>query len=172
MRIVNAMKTTQTATPAPVAQSDAPAVPELSDGEAQVAGVPEDSDLQKMIHSTSAAAQRRAYKKFILEEADRRRSEMVDLLFVHVRRKLADRANFGGVTVAFKLPNLLSQKMVFSVEIATCICPANVQLDKKFGANFAALNFLNRRTINVPIRRIHGESDKDAAVRVLLEMFI
>ena len=66
----------------------------------------------------------------------------------------------------------MSQKTVFSVEIATCICPTNVQLDKKFGANFAALNFLNRRTINVPIRRIHGESDKDAAVRVLLEMFI
>ena len=171
MRVVNAMKAAPQVE-SPVAQpAVTTAMPDLSADEARIASVPEDSNFQKVIHSTSAASQRRAYRKFILEEANRRRSEMVDLLFVHVRRKLADRANFGGVTIAFKLPNLLSQKMVFSVEIATCICPAHVQLDKKFGANFAALNFLNRRTINVPIRRIHGESDKDATVRVLLEMF-
>ena len=167
MRIVNALKANNEEIPT---SQPAPVVPELSDGEFQVARVPEDSDLQKMIRSTSAAAKRRAYKRFILEEASRRRTEMSDLLFVHVRRALLDRASFGGVTVAFKLPQR-QNRAVFPLEIATCVCPARVQLDKKFGANFAALNFLNCRTINIPVRRIDGESDKDAAVRVLTEMF-
>lgn len=168
MRIVNALRPKSPVEPEVTPVVVAP----KSDVDDLQKVVPDDSNLQKMIHNTSEASQRRVYKKFILDEANKRRAEMSGLMFVHVRqRKLPDRANFGGVTVAFKLP-VRSNKTVFALEIATCVCPGHVQLDKKFGASFAALNFLNRRTINVPIWRNLGESDKDAAVRALTEMFL
>lgn len=158
MRIVNALLPT-TPRPASLLESTAP---ETSDS------IPEEMDIQK-VHPMSEAGHRRAYKKFILSEASRRRLEVSDLMFVHRRRSAKDKPSFGGITVVFKLP--ARAKYTFSIEIATCVCPAHMQLDKKFGANFAALNFLNRRSIQVPVTRNQGESVKDAAVRTITAMF-
>lgn len=158
MRIVNAMS--------PAVEAPKPLQPSKSDASDSI---PEELDIQK-VHPMSVIGKRRAYKNFILAEASRRRAEMVGLTFVHCSRSLPGFPSFGGVTVAFKLPNQAGQ--AFSVEIASCVCPTSIQLDKKFGSNFAALNFLNRRTIQIPVvRKPDGESAKDAAVRTISEMF-